>query len=118
MASRLQDVLLQGLAAARPLATTVAVGTLYYSTDTLVIEQSDGTVWSPYSSTSAGINQLTGDVTAGPGSGSQAATIANNAVVTAKINNLAVTTGKLDNLAATTAKIDNLAVDSTKLGAL
>lgn len=38
----------------------------------------------------AGINQLTGDVTAGPGSGSVAATIANSAVTTAKINNAAV----------------------------
>lgn len=43
----------------------------------------------------SGINQLTGDVTAGPGSGSQAATIANNAVTTAKINNGAVTIAKI-----------------------
>jgi hypothetical protein len=35
--------------------------------------------------TGGGINQLTGDVTAGPGTGSQAATIANNAVTDAKI---------------------------------
>lgn len=48
MASRLQDVLLRGLAAARPLATAVAKGTLYYSTDTATTEQSDGTVWSTY----------------------------------------------------------------------
>lgn len=34
---------------------------------------------------SGGINQLTGDVTAGPGSGSQAATIANDAVTDAKL---------------------------------
>lgn len=34
-----------------------------------------------------GITQLTGEVTAGPGSGSQAATIANNAVTNAKILN-------------------------------
>lgn len=33
---------------------------------------------------SSGINELTGDVTAGPGTGSQAATIANNAVSNAK----------------------------------
>jgi hypothetical protein len=32
-----------------------------------------------------GINQLTGDITAGPGSGSQAATIANNAVTDSKL---------------------------------
>ena len=36
---------------------------------------------------SSGITQLTGDVTAGPGSGSQAATIANLAVTNAKIAN-------------------------------
>lgn len=42
-----------------------------------------------------GITELTGDVTAGPGSGSQAATIANNAVTTTKINNAAVTIGKI-----------------------
>jgi len=101
MASRLQDVLLQGIAASRPVATTVANGTLYFSTDTLVIEQSDGTTWSPYSSTSAGISQLTGDVTAGPGAGSQAATIANNAVTTAKILNDAVTYAKIQNVSAT-----------------
>lgn len=41
-----------------------------------------------------GINQLTGDVTAGPGSGSQVATIAANAVTTGKINNGAVTEAK------------------------
>ncbi len=35
--------------------------------------------------TDTGITQLTGDVTAGPGSGSQAATIANNAVTFAKM---------------------------------
>lgn len=43
--------------------------------------------------TDTGITQLTGDVTAGPGSGSQVATIANAAVTYAKIQN--VTTNKL-----------------------
>lgn len=42
-----------------------------------------------------GITQLTGDVTAGPGSGSQAATIAANAVTTTKINANAVTLAKM-----------------------
>ena len=46
-----------------------------------------------------GINQLTGDVTAGPGTGSQAATIANNAVTTAKILDANVTLAKLANIA-------------------
>jgi hypothetical protein len=48
MASRLQDVLLRGLSAAKPLATAVAKGTLYYSTDLGTTEQSDGTVWNNY----------------------------------------------------------------------
>lgn len=42
----------------------------------------------------SGINQLTGDVTAGPGSGSQAATIANDAVTNAKLANMATQTFK------------------------
>ena len=51
-----------------------------------------------------GITQLTGDVTAGPGSGSQAATIANDAVTTAKILNDNVTNAKLANMAQSTIK--------------
>jgi hypothetical protein len=47
----------------------------------------------------SGLNQLTGDVTAGPGVGSQAATIAGNAVTTSKINNAAVTLAKIANAA-------------------
>lgn len=43
----------------------------------------------------SGITQLTADVTAGPGSGSQAATIAPLAVTTGKINNKAVDVSKL-----------------------
>jgi len=99
----LEQVLLQGLAAARPAATAVAAGTLYYATDTFATTQSDGAVWSAYSGTSGslGINQLTGDVTAGPGVGSQAATIANNAVTTAKILNDNVTYPKIQNVSAT-----------------
>jgi len=54
MASRLQDVLLRGLAAARPLATAVAKGTLYYSTDAQITEQSDGATWSSYTDTGGG----------------------------------------------------------------
>lgn len=48
----------------------------------------------------AGINQLTGNVTAGPGNGSQAATIANNAVTTGKILDANVTLGKIANAIA------------------
>lgn len=93
MASRLQDVIQRGLAASRPAATAVAAGTLYYSTDTSVTERSDGTNWQTYSDAGAGITELTGNVTAGPGSGSQVATIANDAVTFAKIQN--ITTDRL-----------------------
>lgn len=48
-----------------------------------------------------GITQLTGDVTAGPGNGSQAATIAANAVTTAKIIDDAVTYAKIQNVSVT-----------------
>lgn len=46
------------------------------------------------SAASSGITQLTSDVTAGPGSGSQAATIANDAVTNAKAANMAQSTIK------------------------
>lgn len=101
MASRLQDVLLRGVAGSRPAANSVAIGTLYYSTDTEVLEQSDGSSWNTYSASGSGITTLTGDVTAGPGSGSQAATIANNAVTTAKILDDNVTYAKIQNVSAT-----------------
>ena len=38
----------RGTAANRPLATDVLPGTLYFSTDTLVLEYSDGTTWLSY----------------------------------------------------------------------
>lgn len=38
-----------GIAADRPAAADVLIGTLYFSTDKLVIERSTGTVWEPYS---------------------------------------------------------------------
>lgn len=50
----------------------------------------------------AGITELTGDVTAGPGSGSQAATIANDAVTTLKILDANVTKDKIENMSADT----------------
>jgi hypothetical protein len=54
MASRLQDVIQRGLAADRPVATDVAPGTLYYSTDTSVTERSDGSTWESYADASSG----------------------------------------------------------------
>jgi hypothetical protein len=90
--SLLEDVLLRGTRAAQPGAGTVAEGTLYYVTDEGVTEQSRASAWVTYTDTSGnGITQLTGDVTAGPGTGSQAATIANDAVTYAKIQNISAT---------------------------
>lgn len=56
MAGRLQDVILRGLAADKPLATTVAPGTLYHSNDTLITERcaDDGLTWESYSDGGSG----------------------------------------------------------------
>ncbi len=54
MASRLQDVILRGLAADQPAATDVAPGTLYYSSDTAVTERSNGSAWEDYSDSVSG----------------------------------------------------------------
>jgi hypothetical protein len=59
MASRLQDVILRGTAAARPLATAVAKGTLYYSTDLATTDQSDGTNWNTYTDGGGGATVVT-----------------------------------------------------------
>lgn len=97
----LENALLRGLRSAQPLASAVAEGSLYFVTDETVVEQSRASAWVAYSGAgAAAISQLTGDVTAGPGSGSQAASIANNAVVTAKIADDAVTYAKIQNVAA------------------
>jgi len=44
----LEDVILRGLAAARPLATDVPSGTLYYSTDIFTTDRSNGATWQTY----------------------------------------------------------------------
>ena len=70
----------------------------------------NGTFSGTHSGTTSGTNTgdqtitLTGEVT-GTGTGSFAATIANNAVVTAKINDSAVTTAKINDDAVTAAKL-------------
>lgn len=81
--------------------TTLGLGTL---------ATQSGTVSGTHSGTSSGANTgdqtitLTGDVT-GTGTGSFAATIATDAITTAKINALAVTTAKIDAAAVTGAKL-------------
>lgn len=51
---------LSGLASARPAATTVADGTLYWSTDTQRLSRSDGTVWSDLAAGATDHGALTG----------------------------------------------------------
>lgn len=98
----LEDILLRGTRAAQPSASIVTEGSLYYVTDEAVVEQSRASAWVSYSGSGASpaITQLTGDVTAGPGSGSQVATIPNNTIVTAKILNGAVTYAKMQDVSA------------------
>jgi hypothetical protein len=61
------------------------------------------------------MNQLTGAVTAGPGTGSQVASITNGAVTTAKIADGAVDNDKLAPEAVTTDKIAPLAVGTSNI---
>jgi hypothetical protein len=65
-----------------------------------------------WQASSGGITQLTGDVTAGPGSGSQAATIAANAVTNAKAAQMAANTIKGNNTGST-ANASDLTVAQT-----
>lgn len=88
----LGDVILRGTHAARPASGAVPIGTLYFETDTILLFRNNGTTWDSFSSNAVtGINQLTGDVTAGPGTISQVATIANSAVTYAKMQNVSAT---------------------------
>lgn len=62
-----------------------------------------------------GIDQLTGDVTAGPGSGSQVATIANNAITQAKMADNSVGTAELIDANVTSAKLATDSVTTSKI---
>lgn len=72
--------------------------------------KADGTFAVP---SGTGINQLTGDVTAGPGSGSQAATIAASAVTNSKLANMAAHTFKGNNTGSSAAPSDLTATQAT-----
>lgn len=88
--ARIRDIILRDTRANQPAATAVDVGTLYYVTDEATTERSNGTIWQTYSDAgvASGLDQLTGDVTAGPGTGSQVATIPNDTVTYAKMQNV------------------------------
>lgn len=122
---KLEEVIKRGTSGARPAASTVPIGTLYYSTDTAATDRSDGTNWQTYSDAGVdtGVTQLTGDVTAGPGSGSQAATIPNNVVTYAKMQNVSAASkllGRGDSGAGDPEEITlgtNLSMSGTTLNA-
>jgi hypothetical protein len=100
--AQLADVILRDTRANQPNVNTVPVGTLFCVTDEgNIVERNNGNVWQAYSPTDTGITALTGDVTAGPGSGSQAATIPANTITTVKINDKAVTYPKIQDVTAT-----------------
>ena len=69
--------------------STLTVGRLYFASDTGAELRDNGTTWDTVST--AGIDQLTGDVTAGPGGGSQAATLASTAVTAGSYTNTNLT---------------------------
>lgn len=105
--SRLNDFVARGTAADMagfvPDPPTPASGNdpgyFFYQTDTGELYSWDGAAFQIVIGDETAISQLTGDVTAGPGSGSQVATIANNAVTTAKIADSNVTLAKIANIA-------------------
>lgn len=90
---KLEDVIQRGTRAAQPAIADVATGTIYYVTDETVLERSNGVAWQSLSASvvTPGITQLTGDVTAGPGTGSQAATVPNNTITYAKLQDISAT---------------------------
>jgi hypothetical protein len=84
-----------GTRADQPAATDVLEGTLYFVSDELLTERSDGTNWISFTDGggggATGITELTGDVLAGPGTGSEIATLANTAVTPGSYTNTDLT---------------------------
>jgi hypothetical protein len=71
----------------------------------------DGSAWDLINA-DTGITQLTGDVTAGPGNGSQVATIPNDTVTYAKIQNVSATDRLLGRDTAAAGDIEEIPISS------
>jgi len=75
-------------------AATAPAGSTYHRTNGAVYKKASGsgnTGWVAFDTGGGGLNQLTGDVTAGPGTGSQAATLASTAVTPGSYTNTNLT---------------------------
>ncbi len=65
--AKLSDVIQRGTAAAQPVATAVSIGTLYFQSDTGLLQRSNGSAWETYASGS-GAGAASGGVVAPIGS--------------------------------------------------
>ena len=87
--STLGSVILRGVYSAIPAASIP--GRLYFATDTSRQYRDNGTTWDDITTSASGISQITGDVTAGPGSGSVVSTLTASGVTAGSYTNANIT---------------------------